>query len=69
MDFPPVSELISSPFEQLNNKLQKVPVNEPKAPEAAVTPLRVGEASEKLGLNSMATNGTNRVGTVIDARA
>lgn len=70
MDFPPVINLISATFNELN---YKEPAKASQAPPQAVQPVAnavsIGGENEKLGANSAAVSGTNRVGTVIDTVA
>lgn len=70
MDFPPIKQLISATFDGLNQKepltTQKTP---PRAPQPVANAAGMGEDQERLGLNSAAQSGTNRVGTLIDTRA
>lgn len=70
MDFPPISNLISATFDELNFKEPpNAPAVPPQAPQAVANAISIGGEPQKLGVNSAASSPTNRVGTVIDTVA
>ena len=69
MDFPPISNLITATFDQLDLNGNK---GKNAAPPQSPQPVANGQGLQNgsgLGLNSSSSSGTNRVGTLFSARA